>query len=340
LDFSNNEVQYFTSKFPEYNFLSSNFISKFSLGEESLLIFDDSRNITLSYKDRASILVALKAVQLGIEEISVASTGNAGSSLAGVCARMNLRSHIFVPKNIPKNKLAQIQAFGSNLYLLDGDYDNAFDLCMEVSQKKNWYNRNTGLNPLTIEGKKSSVYDMFIELKGELPENIFVSAGDGVISSGIYKGLYELAELGWINKLPRIFLVQSEGSDAIIRYLETKSFKYKHAYTIADSICAGAPRNLYMAAEGIEKSGGCGIRVSDDEILTAQKQLVMKGIFAEPAAAAPLAGYLKLKTESNIDLTNSILMITGNGLKDISSLEKWIEKPHVKGYREIIETLS
>lgn len=314
--------------------LNSNNIIDLDIAQSKIKIFDDSKNITLSYKDRASILVAIKAKQLGISEISAASTGNAGSSLAGICARLGIKSHIFVPKNIPDGKRIQIQSFGANIYIVDGDYDEAFDLCLEVSNDKKWYNRNTAFNPLTIEGKKSSVYDMFIELNGKLPNYIFVPVGDGVIISGIYKGLKELLELGWINELPKLIGVQAEGSDAVVRYIESDTFKYSEAATLADSISAGAPRNLYMAAESIKKTQGRAIRVSDDEIITAQQMLAKKGVLAEPAASASLAGFIKLKKSIPENIEDSILMITGNGLKDLSSLEQWNKSFEVKTYQE------
>lgn len=304
-------------------------------------LFDDTRNPTLSYKDRASVLVAVKALQLGINEISAASTGNAGSSLAGICARLGIKSHIFVPKNIPASKRIQIQSFGANIYVVDGDYDEAFDLCLEISKEKNWYNRNTAYNPLTIEGKKSSVYDMYIQLDGKLPDNIFVPVGDGVIISGIYKGLKELLELGWIDELPKLIAVQAEGSDAIIRYLESGKFEYKSASTIADSISAGAPRNLFMAVEAVRKTNGSGIKISDNEILEAQKELSQKyGVLSEPAAATSFAGYKKVMKSNSINLENSILMITGNGLKDVSSLETWNDIPPIKSFENWKERLS
>jgi len=315
--------------------LNSNNISEIQIYNAYLKIFDDSRNPTLSYKDRASILIALKAFQLGINEISAASTGNAGSSLAGICARLGIKSHIFVPKNIPSSKRIQIQAFGANIYIVDGDYDEAFDLCLDISKKKNWYNRNTGYNPLTIEGKKSSVYDMFISLKGNLPDYIFVPVGDGVIISGIYKGLKELLKLGWIDKLPKLMAVQAEESDAMIRYLENGEFEFKPSRTVADSILASAPRNLYMAAEAVRATNGTGIRISDSEIIAAQKLLAQKfGILVEPAAAATLAGYLKIFHSPKHNYPNSILMLTGNGLKDVSSVESWIDKPSERTFNE------
>ena len=294
-----------------------------------LLVFDDTRNPTLSFKDRASGLVALKAIQLRVKEISAASTGNAGSSLAGICARLGIKSHIFVPEKIPLGKRIQIQSFGANLYLVKGDYDQAFDLCLEISQAKGWYNRNTAYNPLTIEGKKSAAYDMFISLNGSLPDFIFVPVGDGVIISGIYKGLWELKQLGWINEFPKLIAVQASGSNALVRYIKQKKFVYKTTHTIADSIHAGAPRNLFMAADAVTKTNGFAVSVTDFEIIDAQKKSAGEfGLLIEPAAAASFAGYLKLlKTEIVSPKSRSLLMFTGNGLKDQQSLATWNDEP-------------
>jgi len=297
--------------------------------KNELLIFDDTRNPTLSYKDRASGLVGLKAIQLGIKEISTASTGNAGSSLAGICARLGIKSHIFVPEKIPLGKRIQIQSFGANIYLVKGDYDQAFDLCLEISKAKGWYNRNTAYNPLTIEGKKSAAYDMFISLKGNLPDYIFIPVGDGVIISGIYKGIWELKQLGWIKEIPKLIAVQAEGSNALVRYTEKKKFVFKSAHTIADSIHAGAPRNLYMAADAVTQSNGLAISITDSEIIAAQKKSAREfGLLIEPAAAASFAGYLKLAKSKTISpKSKSLLMFTGNGLKDQQTLTTWNYQP-------------
>lgn len=319
--------------------LQSNPVQTYNYKGQKIFLMDESRNPTLSYKDRASNLVALKALQLGINEIAAASTGNAGSSLAGICARLGIKSHLFVPQNIPDAKRIQIQSFGANVYIVDGDYDTAFDLSLEVSQKMKWYNRNTAFNPLTIEGKKSGAYDMFLATKGKLADYIFIPAGDGVIISGIYKGFWELKKLGWIGKTPSLIAVQSEGSDALVRYFKNGEFEYKTAETIADSICAGAPRNLYMAAKAVKESGGKAIAVSDEKILLAQKEMAMKfGILAEPAAAAAFAGYLQMVFEKQLpENANVMLIITGNGLKDISSLEQWNSPVRKMSYDKWVE---
>lgn len=302
--------------------LPSSTLLSYNLDDNAFSILDETRNPTLSYKDRASSLVALKAIELGISEIAAASTGNAGSSLAGICARLGLTSHIYVPKNIPDAKRIQIEAYGANLVVVDGDYDLAFDECLEDSKLNNWYNRNTAYNPLTIEGKKSATYDIFIQTNGNIPDVIFVPVGDGVIISGIHKGFSELLKLGWIEKLPQLIGVQSEKSDAIVRYINSGVFGYQPATTIADSISAGAPRNLYLAVKAIKESGGKAIAISDDDILLSQKEFIKTtGVLCEPSSAATYAAYKKLLSEDKIQNKSVMLLITGNGLKDIESLK-------------------
>ena len=118
--------------------LNENPLLKYQINNQPVLVFDDTRNPTLSFKDRASSLVALKAIQLGIGEIVAASTGNAGSSLAGICAQLGLKAHLFVPSTIPAGKGIQSLSFGGHTYLVDGDYEQAYYLCMEVSENKGW----------------------------------------------------------------------------------------------------------------------------------------------------------------------------------------------------------
>ncbi len=302
--------------------LPADLLLKYTIDGKELWVMDETRNPTLSYKDRATSLVVLKAIELGIRELAAASTGNAGSSLAGISARLGLSARIYVPQNIPDAKRIQIEAYGAKLVVVEGDYDKAFDVCLEESKKNNWYNRNTAYNPLTIEGKKSAAYDIFISSQGNIPDVIFIPVGDGVIISGIYKGFKELLKLGWIEKLPKLIAVQSTGSDALVRYINTKIFEYKPASTIADSISAGAPRNLFMAADAVKESNGFAIAVTDDEILSAQKEFIKQtGILCEPSSASVYAAYKKLIAEDKINSSEKILLlITGNGLKDVEAL--------------------
>lgn len=314
-------------------------VIKLNYDDFNLLALDETRNPTFSYKDRASILVALKAIQMGITQISAASTGNAGSSIAGICARLGIRSNIFVPRTIPDSKRLQIQSYGANLFVVDGSYDDAFDLCLEISSRKKWFNRNTAYNPLTLEGKKSGAYDIFISTKGNLPDKIFVPVGDGVIIGGLYKGFLELLELGFIDQLPELIAVQSSRSNAVARYFQTRKFDFMSAQTIADSICAAAPRNLYMAYKAIKNTNGFTVEVSDSEILEAQKRIIQKfGIFVEPSSASSFAAFEKIKSSNQINTNDKILLLfTGNGLKDMQSISNWNEDIKPKKYEELLD---
>ena len=294
-----------------------------------LFIKDDSQNPTFSFKDRASILVSAFAKENKIDIISAASTGNAGSSLAGICASQNQKAIIFVPATAPKAKLTQIVMYGATIIPVKGTYDDAFDLCVEYSKKNGWYNRNTAYNPLTIEGKKIVSFEIFSQLKQSLPDRIFVPVGDGVILSGVYKGFEDLHKCGFISKIPAIVAVQAEGSQNLIKNLNSKTFKYSPSNTIADSISVDIPRNFNMAVQFIKKYMGESIVVSDKEIIKASTLLSKNtGVFAEPAAATAFAGMLKYQ-KKNLLKKNSknLVLLTGSGLKDLNSVQSEIKIP-------------
>jgi len=299
---------------------------------------DDSQNPTFSFKDRASDLVCAFAKENGINTIIAASTGNAGSSLAGICASQKQKAIIFAPVSAPKAKLTQILMYGAQLIPVDGTYDDAFELSIEATKKFGWYNRNTAYNPFTIEGKKIVTFEIFQQMKRELPDRIFVPVGDGCIISGVYKGFEDLLKLGLIERIPTIIAVQSEKSDNIIRNLDEDSFISKPSTTIADSISVDIPRNFWMTKKYIEQYKGEWIAVSDEEITSASKMLSENtGIFAEPAAAASFAGMLKYHNQDKIDENSkNVVLLTGSGLKDLRTVQRIIEIPKaIKNLDEI-----
>ncbi len=286
---------------------------------ERLFFLDETHNPTYSYKDRASMLVLAKAIELGKDTICTASTGNAASSMSALCAMVGMKSKIFVPKTIPMEKFTQIRMYGADVEKIDGCYDDAYDISIEASKKHGWYNRNTAYNPLTTEGKKSGAYDIVIQLGGSTPDKIFVPTGDGGIISGLYKGFYDLMQLDLIKRIPHLIAVQSEGSSGIVDYLESSKFHYNESNTLADSISVNAPRNLYMAVDSINKSKGFGIKVTDEEILEAEKYLAKNhGYFVEPSAAAAWAGFEKYAENISNDET-VVILLTGCGLKDMKN---------------------
>ncbi|MBM3437451.1 MAG: pyridoxal-phosphate dependent enzyme, partial [Bacteroidetes bacterium] len=174
----------------------------------SLFLKDDSQNPTFSFKDRASALVSAFAKEKRLDTIVAASTGNAGSSIAGICASQGQKAVVIVPASAPAAKLTQIVMYGAKVIPVAGIYDDAFDLSIKATEEFGWYNRNTAFNPLTIEGKKTVAFELFLQLNGMLPDRIFVPAGDGVILAGVYKGFEDLLNLKLIDRIPVLVAVQ------------------------------------------------------------------------------------------------------------------------------------
>jgi threonine synthase len=294
-----------------------------------LFLKDDGQNPTYSFKDRASALVSAFAKERGIDTIIAASTGNAGSSLAGICASQNQKAVIMVPRTAPLAKLTQIIMYGAKIIPVNGTYDDAFDLSVKATGIFGWYNRNTAFNPLTVEGKKSVSFELFAGLNANIPDVIFVPAGDGVIISGVFKGFEDLLKLGIIDKMPLIIAVQAEGSDNLVRNIYGKRFESKPSITVADSISVDFPRNFFMTRDYIVRYKGETVTVTDNEIVEASKTLSRNtGIFSEPAAAAAFAAMLKYQNTGRLnENSNVVVLLTGSGLKDIKTLEKVIKIP-------------
>ena len=295
----------------------------------NLFLKDDSQNPTYSFKDRASFIVSAFAEENDIETIIAASTGNAGSSLAGICASQNQKAVIIVPEAAPLAKLTQIIMYGATIIPVKGTYDDAFDLSIKASEKYGWYNRNTAFNPLTVEGKKTVSFELYDQLNQHIPDRIFVPVGDGVIISGVYKGYEDLLKLKIIDKMPIIVGVQSEGSDNLSRNIHSEKFEVKESHTIADSISVDIPHNFYMAKQFIQKYKGEFLTVSDHDILNASKELSENtGLFAEPAAATAFAGLLNYMNNNKIEAkSNNVVLLTGSGLKDLKSVQSVISIP-------------
>ncbi|WP_376789900.1 threonine synthase [Thermoflexus sp.] len=292
------------------------------LGLRAIYIKDDGRNPTASFKDRASALVALKAIEEGASAITTASSGNAAAALAGIAAALHLPAIIFVPHTAPEAKVAQLLIYGARVFLVEGTYDAAFDLTLAAAEAFGWYCRNTAYNPFTREGKKTAAYEIWEQLQGQVPDRVFVPVGDGNILSGLWKGFRDLTALGWIERPPALMGVQAEGSAVLARaWAEGREeIRPEPPRTIADSIAVGQPRDARFALQAVRETGGAFLTVTDEEILTAMRTLAREvGVFAEPAAAAAFAGLEKAVREGGIGETETVVvMITGNGLKDIA----------------------
>ena len=313
-------------------------------GLHNLYLKDDSRNPSASLKDRASAVVIRRAIETGAEIISVASTGNAGSSLACLAAAHGLQCVIFVPESAPAAKLTQALSFGAKVLAVRGNYDDAFDLCLAASKEFGWFNRSTGFNPFTREGKKTCAFEIWEDLGGRVPDRIVVPTGDGNILSGMWKGWCDLKAVGLIAHLPKIDCAQSELSNAISKTVhrlrsgnETVfdwsqvSVEKVKATTIADSISVNQPRDGLAAVQAIIQSGGQAITVPDKEILEAISEIAgSTGIFCEPAAAASWAAVKQMARDRTIGLDKlTVCIISGSGLKDVAAAAKAAIVPRI-----------
>jgi len=321
-----------------------------TLGLRNLWVKDESPNPTASFKDRASAVVVARAAEIKAEVIVAASTGNAGAALAGMAAAVGTQAVIFAPRTAPPAKIAQLLVFGARVLLVDGTYDQAFDLSIQATREFGWYNRNTGFNPFTAEGKKTAAFEIWEQVIRRLsdkskPLTVFIPVGDGNIISGVHKGFKDLAALGWLSKMPRIMGVQSEGSAAIANayHQGVEEIKTVSAHTLADSIAVDLPRDGVRALRAARETGGAYLTVPDKQILTAIADLGRVGIFAEPAAAAAYAGLVKAKNEGMVTPDDPILVLsTGSGLKDVKAAMQAVSdapviEPSLKAVKKVIQ---
>nr|WP_233186873.1 MULTISPECIES: threonine synthase [Petrotoga] len=309
----------------------SNIMAKL-LGIETIYIKDDGLNPTGSLKDRASAIGVVKAQEAGMNIVACASTGNAASSLAGNIASMGneMKAVIFVPSRAPIGKVTQLLVFGALVLSVKGSYEETFYLSQEAIDKWGWYNRNAAINPYLVEGKKTASIEIAEQLNWQMVDWLVYSVGDGCTLAGAWKGMYDLKQIGFIDKLPRLLGVQSEGCAPI-----TEAFNKGTELipvpenTIADSIAVGKPRNYIKAIKAVKDSNGDMINVTDEEILDMMKVLGKNtGIFGEPAGVAGVAGIKKAVEKGIIKPSESVaVVVTGNGLKDIKNAEKAVGAP-------------
>ncbi|HMP71795.1 MAG TPA: threonine synthase [Kiritimatiellia bacterium] len=328
-------------------------------GLRGVMIKDDGMNPTSSFKDRAGAIALVRARETGARVIAGASTGNAGSSIAGLCASVGQACVVFVPESAPPAKLLQLRAYGAAVIAVRGTYDDAYDLCTKTCKAYGWFNRNTGANPFTREGKKTCSFEIWEQLGGVAPDRVVVPVGDGNIISGIWKGFRDLLRVGLIDRMPKIDAAQAAGSAAVTRTVErlrseggalttmdwrSVEVETVSAKTLADSISVDAPRDGLAAVRAVLETGGEAVAVADEAILDAERELAsVAGIFTEPASATAWAGIKALAASGRLDPDERMVcLLTGNGLKDAGKIagrlpELPVIDPEVTAVERVLE---
>lgn len=315
------------------------------VGARSVWLKAQSENPSGSFKDNGMTVAVTHGKSMGYSRFTCTSTGNTSSSLAMYAAIAQTNSYVFVPnKNISLNKVLQTLAYGANIFSFEGTYDNGIKFLEENSESLGLYICNS-INPFRIEGQKSIVYELAQDLKWELPDWIVVPGGALSNVSALGKGLSDLFALGFIDKLPKVAVIQAEGASPFYRMIAEQKQVLEpepNPYTLASALNIGDPPSWRKAKRTLEETNGVAMFVTDEEILNAKAVVDASGIGCEPASAATVAGVKKLIQEKVIDRDETVACIlTGHILKDTDALRMYhIEKEHPYSNKIISSSLS
>ena len=291
------------------------------LGLSELYIKDDSVNHpTLSYKDRVVAVAATRAVELGLDVLACASTGNLANSVASHAARLGLECCVFIPDNLEAGKVLGSAIFGPTVLAIAGNYDDVNRLCTQVADRLGWGFVNINLRSYYAEGAKTYGFEIVEQLGWRFPQHVVSPVAGGTLLPRIARGFRELRQIGLVTgELPRIHAAQAAGCAPVVHALESGAEHPEPVRpdTIAKSIAIGNPADGYQVLQTVRATGGAGTAVSDTEIVAAIRLLAeTEGIFTEPAGGTTLAGTIDLIRRGVIGPDESVVVcVTGNGYK-------------------------
>ena len=313
------------------------------LGMKHLFLKDDTRNPTASFKDRAMAVGSAKAVELKKRDVAIASSGNAAASLAAYSAAAGMKCHAFVPPDAAAGKIAQLLLFGASIkkceQVREGE-DATVQAMLAAVDRYGYYPCPSfgPFNPYQVEGPKTMVYEVYEQREWEALDAVIVPTGSGCLLTGIWKGIRDLKELGLIGTYPRVIAVQPSGNQALVKAIQKRTpieefVPEPHPESVAGGLLDPYPWDGDAVMEGVKKTRGTGVSVSDREILRSVRELAAyEGIFAEPSGAAGLAGLEKLLSDGDIDRGERVaVLVTGSGLKEPDRVIGMFERSQGRG---------
>ncbi len=307
-------------------------------GQSSLYFKHLGWNPTGSFKDLGMTAGMTEAQFRRARVVACASTGNTAASLAAYAARAGIVGRVYLPAGqASHNKLAQALDFGAEIVQIEGSFDDALNLLLE-SADPDLYFLNS-INPFRIEGQKTAMLEMLEQLEWRVPDYLFVPGGNLGNSSAFGKAFEELQRFGFIERVPKMVIVQAEGANPLARMWRSGHANLtpvSRPETAATAIRIGNPRSWKKALHAVELTGGLVMDVTDEEIAEAKAQIGRDGIGCEPASATTLAGIRKLRDEAKLDRDASVVAIlTGHALKDTDYILKVHEKSSAKPLVEV-----
>ncbi len=284
-------------------------------------IKDDGRLPTGTFKARGMAVVVSKLKELGLKkDVAIPSAGNAASALAAYASPIGLNVFAFMPRDVPESNLKECIYLGAKVRLVDGLISNAAESLRKYQQKHDCVDVSTNKQPYRFEGYKVSAFELAEQFDWDLPDNIFFPTGGGEGVIGLWKGFKELSELGWIERVPHLVVVQSSGCAPLVEAYEKKQNEVEKPWKNPETIAAGLrvpyPYASYLVLRAIKETKGKAIAVKDDDIIQSMKDLFRVGVYACPEAASTLAALTKLKDEGHYDPEEkTLLYITGTAMK-------------------------
>jgi threonine synthase len=300
---------------------------------KNLYIKDDTVNPTYSFKDRPVAVAVSKALEFNATAIGCASTGNLAAASAAHAAKAGLPCYVFVPNDTEHNKIVQIGAYGANILTVNGTYDEANRLAIQVSEEYNWVFPNFNVRPYYVEGSKTLAFEVCEQLNWNPPDHVIVPTGSGALLCAIGKGFDEFKTLDLIEDVNiKITSAQPHGCSPVVTAFkrgETVVEPLEHPNTIAKSLAIGDPGDGAYVIKRVKESGGLAESATDEEIVEAIKLLARtEGVFAEPAGGVTVAVLKKLIENGDISSDETIVCyVTGNGLKTPQAILNRIPQP-------------
>lgn len=283
-------------------------------------IKNESAEPTGSFKDRGIALSINDAMRRGCIHIAEDSSGNAGASTAAYAARAGIQCDIYVPASTSEGKVGQIIAHGANIRKVEGNRIRTAEAAQSGENGAlyighNWY-------PAFVEGIKTVAYEIWEQMDFRAPDVFLCAAGNGSMVLGAYLGFRDLLDSGEIEKMPRIYGVQASSCNPISRLFRGESVDFAQRETIAEGIALYRSSKAQETVTAIRQSGGTMIDVDENEITCALRQLVRKGLYAEPTSAAAFAGLTKLQEQGEIKKNERVaITLSGNGLKAVEKIQ-------------------
>lgn len=289
-------------------------------GVQSVLVKDESRLPTASFKARGLAMAVTMANEFGIGRLAMPTNGNAGAALAAYGRRAGMEVYVFCPADTPEVNVREIAIQGAHVWRVNGLINDCGKIVKEGMEEMQWFDASTLKEPYRIEGKKTMGLELAEQLDWDLPDVIFYPTGGGTGIIGMWKAFNELEAIGWIDKKPRMVSVQAAGCAPIVKAWEEgkeHAELWENAATVAAGIRVPAAIGDFLILDAVRESGGFAIAVSDDHINDAQVRAAQDdGLLTSPEGAATLAGFEAARAAGLVDADDRVLLFNcGHGLK-------------------------